>query len=464
MPSLPSTIPRPVAIAVDASGYIYIAGNAQSNVIGTPGAFQPLPPAKDPVCKFAYCFTPFVAKLDPTGQTIIYLTYLSGNLTDYISSIAVDAQGSVYAAGWTQSTNFPTTPGALSNYSAHSWPAFLVKLNPAGSGLVYGALFGGSGSQGQPVFSMAVDAAGSAYVAGTTNSTDSPITAAAFQTTASAATVYGDRGYIAKFNPEGSALVYSSYIGAAPRAVAVDRVGNAYSTGQSWGQLTTTAGSLQPRLGGQSDAFVLKVSAQGALLYSTYIGGPKIDSGSGIAADDQGSAYVTGYVRNGYPDSLSDTLQFPVTNGAFRSQPGGGEADAFALKLSPDGSALVYSTYLGGGGSDSGSAIQVNAQGEAVVLGGTQSYNFPVTEDAFLSTFFHSCPKQLSAKNRFGQAKNGLKVSLSASIAAGGLFDGLFEQVSRGRPPVSRQFAFWTGCAWCRRPRFRWSLVRLMNQ
>ncbi|HCC57925.1 MAG TPA: hypothetical protein DEQ47_11835, partial [Solibacterales bacterium] len=68
--------------------------------------------AKDPVCKFAYCFTPFVAKLDPTGQTIIYLTYLSGNLTDYISSIAVDAQGSVYAAGWTQSTNFPTTPGA----------------------------------------------------------------------------------------------------------------------------------------------------------------------------------------------------------------------------------------------------------------------------------------------------------------------------------------------------------------
>jgi uncharacterized protein (TIGR03437 family) len=395
--SFPSTIPSAVAMAVDASGYIYLAGNARSNLTGTPGAFQSRPPAKDPaVCPNprlfdGFCMTPFVAKLDPTGQTILYLTYLSGNLTDYISSIAVDSQGSVYAAGWTQSTNFPTTSGSYKDYSLHSWPAFVVKLNPAGSDIVYGALFGGSGGQGQPVSAVAVDPEGNAYVTGTTNSTDFPITPGAFQSNTSPAAVFGDRGYIVKLNPAGSAPVYSSYIGAAPRALAADRSGQAYVTGESWGQLTTTPGSVQPGFHGESDAFVLKVSAQGTLLYSTYIGGPMIDRGRAIAVDDRGSAYitgVTGQVLYGGSGPFPNTPQFPVTSGALQRAFGGGGGDGFALKLTPDGTGLVYSTYLGGGDFDSGSAIQVNSQGEAVILGSSASYDFPITPDAFLPTIF----------------------------------------------------------------------------
>jgi uncharacterized protein (TIGR03437 family) len=270
----------------------------------------------------------------------------------------------------------------------HSWPAFVVKLNPAGSDIVYAALFGGSGSQGQPVSAVAVDSDGNAYVTGTTNATDFPITPGAFQSNASPAVVFGDRGYIVKLNPAGSALVYSSYISAAPRAVAADRNGQAYVTGESWGQLATTPGSVQPRINGHSDAFVLKVSGQGTLLYSTYIGGPMIDGGKAIAVDDRGSAYITGVTGQVGSGPFPDAPQFPVTSGALQRAFGGGGGDGFALKLTPDGTSLGYSTYLGGSDFDSGSAIQVNSQGEAVILGSSASYDFPITPDAFLPTIF----------------------------------------------------------------------------
>jgi len=235
-----------------------------------------------------------------------------------------------------------------------------------------------------------VDAGGNAYIIGSTDSKDFPITQGAFQPSPGTAVAYGDNGYIVKLNAGGSALVYSSYITAAPRAIALEKNGRAYVTGQSWGRLPTTPGVVQRQNNGLSDAFVMKIGIDGTLLYSTYVGGPAIDSGFGIAVDDQGSAYVTGDTRGDELNSALTQPQFPVTPGAFQTvfngtfQSGNG-ADAFVFKLSPDGSSLIYSTYLGGGGFETGIGIQVSAQGEALVVGSSESINFPTTHDAFVS-------------------------------------------------------------------------------
>ena len=381
----------PLLMAVDAAGYIYVAGNGQSNVTATPGAFQSQP-AKDPrACPYpllfdGLCNTPFVAKLDPTGTKIIYLTYVSGNYTDYISSMAVDARGSVYVAGWTDSTNFPTTANSLHKLSPPGWPGFVVKLNPSGSAIEYGALF--SGSQGQVVSALTLDPDGNAYVIGWTESTDFPVTPGAFQPYPGPG-AYGDTGFIVKLNASGSDIVYSSYIAAAPRGITTDSNGQAYVTGQSWGRLTTTPGSVQPAIGGASDAFVLKIGAGGKLLYSTYVGGPAVDAGGGIAVDADGSAYVTGYTSADPMNSSLMQPQFPVTPGAFQtvfdgSFDSGHGAAGIVFKLSPDGSSLVYSSYLTGDGFDSGRDIRVTPQREAIVVG-DGSFAFPTTHDAYAS-------------------------------------------------------------------------------
>jgi hypothetical protein len=239
-------------------------------------------------------------------------------------------------------------------------------------------LGGGSYDSGEAI---AVDASGNAYVTGFTASSDFPVTSGAFQTT------YGGNqdAFVSKVNATGSALIYSAYLGGGEDdsgwGIAVDASGNAYVMGYTASSnFPTTAGAVQTTYGGNKDAFVSKLTAAGcALVYSTYLGGSK---GEGwdflfghIAVDTSGNAYVTGSTAS------SD---FPVTSGAFQTRQGstfGG--DAFVTKLNATGSALVYSTYLGGSLEDGGYGIAVDESGNVYVTGSATFSNFPTTPGAF---------------------------------------------------------------------------------
>ena len=366
------------AIAVDASGNAYVTGSTwSSDFPTTPGAFQSTNgggPGPDDA---------FVSKLNAAGSALIYSTYLGGSGVDQATGIAVDTLGNVYVTGWADSSDFPTTPGALQTtfvgcvYNDRCSDAFVSKLNRTGSALLYSTYLGGNGTaQGVGV---AIDALGNAYVTGVTWSPNFPTTSGAFQPTFGGGTCWGDPctdAFVSKLNAAGSALVYSTYLGGSGgdggAGIAVDASGSAYVTGSAGSSdFPITPGAFQTTFGGSfGDAFVTKLNATGTqLVYSTYLGGGGVDGGSAIAVDGWGSAYVTG----------SAGLYFPTTPGAFEDPSNQG---SFVTKLNPTGSTLVYSTA-----SIGGSAIAVDAAGNAFITGGTGSSNFPTTPDAYQTTY-----------------------------------------------------------------------------
>ena len=228
----------------------------------------------------------FVTKLDPTGSTLVYSTYLGGGGTDFGNGIAVDADGNTYVAGGAGSgggSGFPTTGGAFQTNCFGD--AFVAKLNATGT-LIYSTCLGGSGAEGaKGATGIAVDADGNAYVTGETFSKDFPTTAGAFQAECRLflpAPVFpkpcsGDV-FVAKLNATGSALEYSTYLGGGGEdlggAIALDASGSAYVTGytKSSDFPGTAASPIQAALGGVRDAFVTKLNAGGsALEYSTYL-------------------------------------------------------------------------------------------------------------------------------------------------------------------------------------------------
>ena len=357
-------------IAVDANGNAYITGGtASSDFPTTAGAFQPTATGSHA----------FVTKLNSIGAAV-YSTYLGGSGSEGGSAIAVDAGGNAYVTGATGSSDFPTTAGAFQATIGGSRNAFVTKLDPTGSALVYSTYLGGSGDINTGS-GIAVDADGNAYLTGWTNSINFPTTQQAFQPAFSG----GYDVFVTKLDPAGSALVYSTYVGGTrfdeANGIAVDAGGNAYVTGLTDStDLPTTPGVFQPTLSGSSeDAFVTKLDPTGsALVYSTYLGGAFIDSGSGIAVDANGNAYVAGW---------TNSHNFPTTPGAFQPIKLSVGADAFVTKLNPAGTGLVYSTYLGGDGTDTGEGIAVDADGNAYVTGTTGSTNFPTTFGAVQPTF-----------------------------------------------------------------------------
>jgi hypothetical protein len=351
------------AIAVDGSGNAYVTGYATSTDFPTTFAYQNVNAGGNDV---------FVAKLNAAGTALLYSTYLGGSATDVGRGIAVDAAGDAYVTGFTFSGDFPVTAGAFQTV-AQGNDGFVTKLNAAGTALLYSTYLGGS--NGASPAAIAVDGAESAYVAGITASTDFPTTAGALQTTSGGA---GD-GFVAKLNAAGSALIYGTYLGGsgtdAGAGITVDSAGNAYVTGSTRStDFPTTAGALQTTFGGGTDGFVAKLNAAGtALIYSTYLGGSQDDRCFAIAVDSGGNAYVTG-------DTTSSN--FPTTAGALQTT-FGGVKDAFVAKLNTTGTALSFSTYLGGNDSDAGVGIAVHGAGNAYVTGVTKSTNFPTTAGAF---------------------------------------------------------------------------------
>jgi hypothetical protein len=364
-------------IAVDGAGNAYVTGQTFSTDFPiTKGALETACGNGGKGCtKYGEAF---VAKLNAAGSALVYSTYLGGTGNDYGSSIAVDSAGDAYVTGQTYSPNFPTTPGAFQRVCQHPCDAhgnaFVTKLNPAGSALVYSTYLGGSGADWGG--GIAVDSTGNAYVTGQTYSANFPSTPGAVQT------VCGDPGctqgdaFATKFNPTGTALVYSSYLGGSGmdygRSVAADSAGNAYVIGGTLSpDFPITPGAVQTVCGDPGctlgDAFVTKLNPTGsALVYSSYLGGNDYDIGTSIAADSAGNAYVIGW---------TGSTDFPTKNPIQAYYAGGG--DAFVAKLNASGTALTYSTYLGGSGEDNGNGIAVDSAGNVYVTGGTTSTDFP---------------------------------------------------------------------------------------
>jgi len=341
-------------LAVDSAGSVYITGSTTStNFPTTAGAFQ--------TTRKTTSSQGFVAKLNPTGTALVYSTYLGGSSGEQGGGIAVDATGHAYITGITGSSDFPTL-NSLQPFRG-TGDAFITKLAPDGSGLVYSTLLGGSSNEWGKA--ITVDAAGNAYVAGYTNSTDFPTANAAQGSSAGGnGALASAEAFVTKLNPGGTAFVYSTYLGGSgddqAAAIAVDAAGNAYVTGTTVSTNFPTVSAYQPAPmpGSTSNIFVTKLTAAGAIAYSTFLGGSGGGSGSGIAVDALGSAYVTG---------INTSSDFPIVD-AFQPVQGPGFI-GFVTAFTPSGTALVYSSFLGGAGR----GIAVDANGNAYVAGMTTS-------------------------------------------------------------------------------------------
>ena len=407
--------------AQDRGGNLYLTGETLSTNFPLAGPFDGNGPNG-----FSESF---VVKINPTGTQRVYATYLGGSADERSYTLDVDRDGNVIVGGHTESTDFPTTAGALRrDLASADGDGFVTKLNAQGSGILYSTYLGGNGLD--HVIGVAVDFAGGIYVTGSTGSTDFPV-ANPVQSEKRA----GVDAYVAKLNPFASGaaqLVYSTFLGGAGQdrgwSIAVDPQGRATATGSTGSSNFPTANALDAVGNGVLDAFVARLSPGGApLVYSTYLGGDGSEEGLSVALDPDGNAYIAGY---------TDSETGFVTASAFQPVKGAG-LDAFVVKLNPAGTTRLYATFLGGSGDDSGDDVDVDRCGRAYVTGTTASPNFPQRlalqgsngggEDAFASMLAPS-GAQLLFSTFFGGVANehgqGIRVpGCSGDVALVGTVD-----------------------------------------
>ena len=294
-------------LALDSAGNIYVAGISDSTDYPLENPFQSINKGSNAPVDYAELF---ISKLDPTGQALLYSTYLGGAGVDRGGSIAVDNDGNLHVTGSTTSLDFPVANAYQPTYGGGSSDAFLTKLGPAGNVLVYSTYLGGDGPQ---------------YLPGNPSE-------------------YGN-------------------------AIALDNVGNAYLVGGTDSTSFPTLQPLKTTKDGDTDAFLLKMSAAGALLFSTYLGGNDNDGIGDIARDISGNIYLAGGT------SSSD---FPIVNAPTFLAPNANPGGAFVMKLTPDCSSITYSTIIGGSGGEGAGTIAVDASQNIYVGGSTNSRDFPV--------------------------------------------------------------------------------------
>ncbi len=431
-------------IALDGARNAYVIGtSASANYPVTPGAHD---------TTLATFGDVFVTKLNPTGTAILYSTFIGGSGFDAGRAIAVDTAGGAYVTGSTSSDNFPNV-NALQVGRLGLYDAFVARISPAGDSLDFSTYFGGTSSEeGRGI---GLDGTGSIYVSGATNSNNLPVTVGAYDEGYNA----GDDAFVLKMAPDGSAYNYVTYLGGQGNDVnnglAVDAAGNAYLIGATNSQDFPTASAYQAGNAGQTDAFVTKVHPSGqSLVFSTYLGGQSSDMGYDIEVDAAGNVYVVGeagsanfpispnaydITRGGISDAFVTkfnpsglTLAFSTYFGGNSFETGrslgvdgngnvwlsgdtwsrdmhtrnphqalfGGGIDCFVTKLNATGTAITYSTYLGGGGlgRETGHALEVDANGDAYVAGVTVSTNWPVVNpvtgpNEYFGAFYRGGPK-----------------------------------------------------------------------
>jgi len=334
--------------------------------------------------------------IDPV---LLFATYLGGSGNDYVCGIGLDSSGNIFVSGNTASINFPAV-NAYHSTSGGGLDAFVSKFNNSGTTLLYSTYLGGNGNE--IVESMAVDSSGNAYVAGTTDSVNFPTRNPAY----SGNSGFND-AFIAKIGPFGTNLLYSSYLGGAGddsgNAIAADNNGNAiiagdtFSVGTGNGPFPTTPNNAyQTHNGGGRDAFVARfnttLSGSASIVYSTFLGGNSDEKAYAIALDSSTNAIVVGQVSSYpiYPTPPSS--DFPVVN-AYQSSfnqgnldPLAGNNDAFITKINSGGTALIFSSFLGGGDNDLATGVVLDNTGKIYVVGESSSTNFPITANAVQPT------------------------------------------------------------------------------
>ncbi|HEV3204188.1 MAG TPA: SBBP repeat-containing protein [Gemmataceae bacterium] len=343
-------------LAVDFQGFSYVTGFTESDDF--PG---------DPASRGGGRDA-FVTKLSPDFSQFIFSTYLGGSDTDNGNAIAIDPFGRAYVTGNTQSMNFPTV-NPLQGFSdlQGQQNAFITRFNPLGR-IDFSTYFGGDNQDSGN--GIAVNNAGIVFLTGSTSSSNFPVTRPfAFQPQLNGT----QNAFVSKVDTDHSMVLYSTYLGGrdidAGNGIAIDAQNNAYVVGTTTSTAFPTANPLQDQLNGPQDAFITKLDMQRPqLTFSTFLGGSDVDFGNGIALDSQNNAYVTGSTAS------SD---FPIVGTPFQGKFGGNQ-DAFVTKIDRSGSAIVYSTFVGGSDLDIGYGIAVDRQGRAFITGSTMSQDFPL--------------------------------------------------------------------------------------
>ena len=316
-------------IAINPSGNAYVAGLAgAANFPTTAGAAQ---------TRFGGGFDAFVSEVGPGGSSLAYSTFLGGQYGDLAYTIALDSSGDAFAGGYTDSKNFPVTPGAFQSTLRAPTAGFVTKLNPQGTKLGYSTYLGGSGSGTAPcatcVTGIALDSLGDAYVSGLTWETNFPVTSGAYQRTYAGG--YHD-AFVAEFNAAGNALRYATYLGGISDdgavSIAIDGTGDMYLRGNTYSaNFPVTSNAFQPAKGGGSDAFLSVIAGGGkTLLYSTFLGG----SGDEFAGATRSLALLGAANPVAYFTGYTDSTDFPLTSGAFQPAYGGGTNDSFVAEFS----------------------------------------------------------------------------------------------------------------------------------
>jgi hypothetical protein len=375
------------AVAVDAAGNTYVAGVTSSSDFPSLNSLNPGVAPSDA----GFASDAFVTKLDPSGQ-IVYATFLGdvgagpGSL-ESVTGLAVNSAGDVYVTGRTNATDFPTVNALQPALNGDGFTSYLVELNAAGDGLVFSTYLNDAVTRG-----LALDGAGNIYLAG--------LDGGGIRPTPGAASTTASGSFVAKLNPAANQVLYATFVpgtenqtipgdqiaaGGEVNGLAVDAAGEVVVTGDTVEQNGPVVHAAQPAFGGgRYDAFAAKLTADGSgLVYWTYLGGSKNDVGNAVALDSAGNAYVVG---------TTTSADFPTANAVQPAYGGGDNADtsgdsagpfglmlagdAFVTKLDLAG-AVKYSTYLGGGGPDTGTAVAVDAAGNAYITGQTDSTNFP---------------------------------------------------------------------------------------
>ncbi len=357
------------AVALDADGNAYVTGDTSSSDFPVTGSsFQGTSGGN---------YDAFVVKLSPSGSTLVYSTYLGGLDSDGGRAISVAPGGEAVVAGHTTSDDFPIAGPPFQSTRNGKYDGFVTRLNASGSALVFSTFLGGS--ENDSIHDLVLGADGSINVVGATSSPD-------FSTAGSPVQgAYGGEGdaYLLRLSAGGGMLLYSTYLGGTANdcayAVELDPTGWLLVAGETEsGDFPTVGTPIQGELGGGNDGFVAEIDiAASSLVYSTYLGGSGFDWVSGMAVDAAGNAHLTG------PTTSND---FPIAGTPVQGAYGGGSHDAFLATINPAGSALTFSTFLGGGDYDGGVAVAVDGSGNLVLAGGTKSSDFPLVGTPFQGT------------------------------------------------------------------------------